>query len=47
MIGNVIQSAFLFRLDVPQGAALSFLLMASILVLVFAYLRRAGTEDVL
>jgi spermidine/putrescine transport system permease protein len=47
MIGNVINSAFLVRLDVPQGAALSFLLMAAILVVVFAYLRRAGTEDVL
>jgi spermidine/putrescine transport system permease protein len=47
MIGNVIQSAFLVRLDVPQGAALSFLLMAAILLVVFAYLRRAGTEDVL
>ncbi|MFI6132969.1 ABC transporter permease [Micromonospora sp. NPDC051141] len=47
MIGNVIDSAFLVRLDYPQGAALSFLLMAAILVIVFAYLRRAGTEEVL
>ncbi|MGK5738447.1 ABC transporter permease [Micromonospora sp. URMC 103] len=47
MIGNVIDSAFLVRLDYPQGAALSFLLMAAILAVVFVYLRRAGTEDVL
>ncbi|MEU4479296.1 ABC transporter permease [Micromonospora sp. NPDC023966] len=47
MIGNVIDSAFLVRLDYPQGAALSFLLMAAILVIVFTYLRKAGTEEVL
>ncbi|WP_320065996.1 ABC transporter permease [Micromonospora sp. RTGN7] len=47
MIGNVIDSAFLVRLDYPQGAALSFLLMAAILAVVFGYLRRTGTEDVL
>jgi spermidine/putrescine transport system permease protein len=46
MIGNVIDSAFLVRLDYPQASALSFLLMAAILVIVFAYLRRAGTEEV-
>jgi spermidine/putrescine transport system permease protein len=47
MIGNVIDSAFLVRLDYPQASALSFLLMAAILAIVFAYLRRAGTEEVL
>lgn len=47
MIGNVIDSAFLVRLDYPQAAALSFLLMAAILVLVFVYVRRSGTEEVL
>ncbi|MEU9738326.1 ABC transporter permease [Micromonospora chersina] len=47
MIGNVIDSAFLVRLDYPQGAALSFLLMAAILAIVFFYLRKAGTEEVL
>ncbi|MFC0508126.1 ABC transporter permease [Micromonospora costi] len=47
MIGNVIDSAFLVRLDYPQGAALSFLLMAAMLAVVFVYLRRAGTEEVL
>ncbi|HEY2948155.1 MAG TPA: ABC transporter permease [Micromonosporaceae bacterium] len=47
MIGNVIDSAFLVRLAYPQAAALSFLLMAAILALVFVYVRRAGTEEVL
>ncbi|HYN94139.1 MAG TPA: ABC transporter permease [Pilimelia sp.] len=47
MIGNVIDSAFLVRLDYPQAAALSFLLMAAILAMVLGYLRRAGTEEVL
>ncbi|MEV1332309.1 ABC transporter permease [Micromonospora costi] len=47
MIGNVIDSAFLVRLDYPQGAALSFLLMAAMLAVVFVYLRRAGTEEIL
>jgi spermidine/putrescine transport system permease protein len=46
MIGNVIDSAFLVRLDYPQAAALSFLLMAAILVIVFVYLRKAGTDEV-
>ncbi|MEU2661831.1 ABC transporter permease [Micromonospora sp. NPDC007220] len=47
MIGNVIDSAFLVRLDYPQGAALSFLLMAAILAVVFGYLRRTGPEKVI
>jgi spermidine/putrescine transport system permease protein len=46
MIGNVIDSSFLVRLDYPQAAALSFLLMATILVMVFGYVRAAGTEEV-
>jgi spermidine/putrescine transport system permease protein len=47
MIGNVIDSAFLVRLDYPQAAALSFILMAVILAMVFVYVRRAGTDEVL
>jgi spermidine/putrescine transport system permease protein len=47
MVGNVIDSAFLVRLDYPQAAALSFLLMAVILVIVLAWLRRVGTEELL
>ena len=46
MVGNVVDSAFLVRLDYPQGAALSVLLMAAILAMVFGWLRRAGTEAV-
>jgi spermidine/putrescine transport system permease protein len=45
MIGNVIQSRYLEVTDYPQAAALSFLLMIAILVLVFAYARFAGTEQ--
>ncbi len=45
MIGNVIQTQFLRILDYPTAAALSFLLMAAILVMVSLYIRRSGTED--
>lgn len=45
MIGNVIQSRFLTVLDYPTAAALSFTLMFAILVLVFLYVRAAGTEE--
>jgi spermidine/putrescine transport system permease protein len=44
MIGNVIQSKFLVINDYGQAAALSFALMAAILVLVIAYTRVLGTE---
>lgn len=45
MIGNVIQSQFLRVLDYPTAAALSFILMAVVLITVTVYIRRAGTED--
>lgn len=45
MIGNVIQTQFLRILDYPTAAALSFVLMAAILVMVTVYIRRSGTED--
>jgi spermidine/putrescine transport system permease protein len=45
MIGNVIQTNFIEFRDYPTASALSFVLMAVILVLVFTYIRRAGTED--
>jgi spermidine/putrescine transport system permease protein len=45
MIGNVIDSRFFRVVDYPTAAALSFLLMGAIVVLVAAYVRRAGTED--
>jgi spermidine/putrescine transport system permease protein len=44
MIGNVIQSKFLELTDYPAAAALSFILMATILVLVGLYARALGTE---
>ena len=44
MIGNVIQSKFLELTDYPAAAALSFILMAIILVLVGTYARALGTE---
>ena len=45
MVGNVIQSQFLRVLDYPTAAALSFILMAVVLVMVTVYIRRSGTED--
>ncbi len=47
MIGSVIDSQFIIVRDYPIASALSFLLMASILILVTIYVRRAGTEDLL
>jgi spermidine/putrescine transport system permease protein len=44
MIGNRIQSLYLFQRDYPEAAALSFLMMALILIMVLVYLRLAGTE---
>jgi spermidine/putrescine transport system permease protein len=46
MIGNVIQSKFKVTADYPQAAALSFVLMAIILVLIVIYARSVGTERV-
>jgi spermidine/putrescine transport system permease protein len=40
----VIQSKFLVIADYPQAAALSFMLMAAILVAIAAYARLLGTE---
>jgi spermidine/putrescine transport system permease protein len=44
MIGNVIQSRYLVTTDYPTAAALSFVLMIAILVLVLVWARLAGTE---
>jgi spermidine/putrescine transport system permease protein len=44
MIGNVIQAKFLESLDYPTAAALSFVLMALILVALLVYARVVGTE---
>ena len=45
MLGNVIQKQFLVVKDYPVAAALSFVLMALILVGVLLYTRALGTED--
>lgn len=45
MVGNAIQTNFLQFRDYPIASALSFILMAIILAVVFVYIRRAGTED--
>jgi spermidine/putrescine transport system permease protein len=45
MIGNVIQSRFLENNDYPTAAALSFILMAAILLLVAIYARVLGTKE--
>ncbi len=44
MVGNVIQAKFLESLDYPTAAALSFILMAAILVAVLVYARIVGAE---
>ena len=44
MIGNVIQSLYLKQTDYPAAAALAFILMATMLIIVFIYIRFAGTE---
>jgi len=44
MIGNVIQSKFVVIVDYPAAAALSFVLMGVLLVIVFAYVRVLGSR---
>lgn len=45
MIGNVIESKFLVP-NAPTTSALSFMLMALILLIVTLYIRKAGTDEV-
>jgi spermidine/putrescine transport system permease protein len=45
MIGNVIQNRYLAQNDYPTAAALSFLLMAAILIAILIYARVLGTEE--
>jgi spermidine/putrescine transport system permease protein len=47
MIGNVIQGLYLTNRDYPAAAALSFVLMAVIMVVVFIYIRFAGSESLM
>jgi spermidine/putrescine transport system permease protein len=44
MIGNVIQGEYLVNLNYPVAAALSFTLMAVIMIVVVIYIRFAGSE---
>jgi spermidine/putrescine transport system permease protein len=44
MIGNRIQSLYLVDNNYPEAAALSFMMMAGILIMVVLYIRAAGTE---
>ena len=46
MIGNIVQSKFLVINDYPTASALSFTLMAIMLVLISIYARILGTEEV-
>ena len=47
MIGNVIQRQFLELIDYPSAAALSFVLMALILVAVLVYAKVVGSEKLI
>jgi len=47
MIGNVIQQQFLSARDWAYGSALSFSLMAILLVGIFLYVRKMGSEDLM
>jgi spermidine/putrescine transport system permease protein len=47
MIGYTIQTRFVEMRDYPTAAALSFILLALILILVMGYVRKAGTEELL
>jgi spermidine/putrescine transport system permease protein len=47
MIGQVIQAQYLTSQNYPTASALSFALMAILLIGIFAYARALGTEDVM
>jgi spermidine/putrescine transport system permease protein len=47
MIGNRIQSIYLVESDYPEAAALSFLMMAAVLIVVVVYLMFAGTGAIM
>jgi spermidine/putrescine transport system permease protein len=47
MVGSVIQTQYFTNFNYPTAAALSFILMAVLLIGVFAYARALGTDDVL
>ncbi|HEU5037060.1 MAG TPA: ABC transporter permease [Nocardioides sp.] len=47
MVGNVIQNLFTDANDYPAAGALSMIMMVGIVAMVFIYVRRAGTEELL
>jgi spermidine/putrescine transport system permease protein len=47
MIGNIVQTLYLTNNDYPSASALSFTLMAALLLGIFAYARALGTQDVM
>jgi spermidine/putrescine transport system permease protein len=47
MIGNVIQTEYLTNNQYPLASAMSFMLMAALLIGIFAYARALGTEQVM
>jgi spermidine/putrescine transport system permease protein len=47
MIGNIIQTEYFNNSNYPMASALSFLLMAILLVGIFLYAKALGTKDVL
>lgn len=47
MIGTIIESQYLTNQNYPTAAALSFILMAVLLIGIFSYARVLGTEDAL
>jgi spermidine/putrescine transport system permease protein len=46
MIGNVVETAYLENLDYPAASALSSILMAAMLLIIWLYVRTFGTEAV-
>ncbi|MGH3263407.1 MAG: ABC transporter permease, partial [Trebonia sp.] len=46
MVGNVIENAYLQNQDYPTAAALSSILMAALLIIIWLYARSFGTEAV-
>jgi spermidine/putrescine transport system permease protein len=46
MIGNIIQAQFLENFDYPLAAALSSILMAAMIIGIFAYARALGTRGI-
>ncbi|MGH3493316.1 MAG: hypothetical protein ACRDQ1_08775 [Sciscionella sp.] len=47
MIGNIIQTEYITNSDYPAASALSFVLLAVLLIGVFVYAKVAGTEEVM